>query len=58
MEDQKVELTLEQQLAHEKFKRQVALMSREQAQEFCIKLHHLTLAQTTTFLSMNKWGNP
>ena len=42
---QPIQLSLEKQLIHHNFQKDVAKMSREQAQEMCIKLNHLMLCK-------------
>lgn len=44
-----IELTLEQQFSLRSFESQVALMSREQAQEFLVKLYEQMLMRETMY---------
>lgn len=47
-------LSLEQQYALQVFRNQVQRMSREQAQEFCVKLYEHNLALKTTYSQLLK----
>ena len=52
--NQPVELSLEQQFSIRSFETQVSLMSREQAQEFLIKLYKHTILLESTYKRLLK----
>lgn len=51
-------LSIEQQFALRSFESQVAKMSREQAQEFCLKLYEQSMVKDTLYrhLLKHNWG--
>lgn len=55
---QPIELTLEQQFSIRSFETQVQAMTREQAQEFLVKLYKQMLMQENTYKNLIKhqWG--
>ncbi|MEN9215599.1 MAG: NblA/ycf18 family protein [Gloeomargarita sp. DG02_4_bins_56] len=56
--DQPIELSLEQQFSLRSFETQVQQMSREQAQEFLVKLYHQMLLKEKMYQHFLKfqWG--
>lgn len=58
MSNQPVELTLEQQFSLRSFETQVERMSREQAQEFLVKLYEQMMMRETMYKHFLKhqWG--
>ena len=53
-----ITLSLEQQFSLQSFKTQVEKMSREQAQEFCLKLYEQLMVKDTMYIHLLKhnWG--
>jgi hypothetical protein len=56
--DQPIQLTLEQQFSLRSFETQVSQMSREQAQQFLLKLYEQMMLREVTYKNLLKhqWG--